>query len=51
MYAKICPTQAINYEMQDEIITEDIGAIIVATGYSLIDMEKLPEYGAGVFLT
>jgi len=45
--AKICPTKAINYEMQDEIITEDIGAIIVATGYSLIDMDRLPEYGGG----
>jgi heterodisulfide reductase subunit A len=45
--AKICPTNAIDYEMKDEIITEDIGAIIVATGYSLIDMDKLPEYGGG----
>jgi len=45
--AKICPTGAINYEMQDEIITEDVGAIIVATGYGLIDLEKLPEYGGG----
>jgi heterodisulfide reductase subunit A2 len=45
--AKICPTKAIDYEMKDEIITEDIGAIIVATGYSLIDMDKLPEYGGG----
>jgi heterodisulfide reductase subunit A len=45
--AKICPTKAIDYEMQDEIITEDIGAIIVATGYSLIDIDKLPEYGGG----
>nr|HPH42340.1 CoB--CoM heterodisulfide reductase iron-sulfur subunit A family protein [Syntrophorhabdaceae bacterium] len=45
--AKICPTKAIDYEMQDEIVTEDVGAIIVATGYSLIDMEKLPEYGGG----
>ncbi|MCX5812373.1 MAG: CoB--CoM heterodisulfide reductase iron-sulfur subunit A family protein [Proteobacteria bacterium] len=45
--AKICPTKAIDYEMQDEIITEDIGAIIVATGYSLIDVDKLPEYGGG----
>jgi heterodisulfide reductase subunit A len=44
---KKCPVGAINYEMEDEIITEEIGAIIVATGYGLIDLEKLPEYGAG----
>jgi heterodisulfide reductase subunit A len=45
--AKVCPTGAINYEQQDEIVTEDIGAIVVATGYGLLDQEKLPEYGGG----
>jgi len=45
--AKICPTKAINYEMQDEIVTEEVGAIIVASGYSLLDLERLPEYGGG----
>jgi heterodisulfide reductase subunit A2 len=45
--AKVCPTGAINYEMQDEIITEDVGAIVVASGYGLLDIEKLPEYGGG----
>ena len=43
--AKICPTGAIDYEMQDEIVTEEVGAIIVASGYGLLDREKLPEYG------
>jgi heterodisulfide reductase subunit A len=33
--------------MKDEIVTEEVGAIIVATGYSLIDIEKLSEYGGG----
>ncbi len=45
--AKVCPTGAINYEQQDEIITEDVGAIVVATGYGLLDQERLPEYGGG----
>jgi heterodisulfide reductase subunit A2 len=45
--AKVCPTKAINYEMQDEVITEDVGAIVVASGYGLIDQEVLPEYGGG----
>jgi len=44
---KMCPVGAINYEMEDEIVTEEIGAIIVATGYGLIDLDKLPEYGGG----
>jgi heterodisulfide reductase subunit A len=47
--AKICPIGAIDYEMKDEIVTEEVGAIVVATGYGLLDQEKLPEYGAGRF--
>ena len=35
--AKVCPTGAINYEMEDEFVTEEVGAIIVASGYGLID--------------
>jgi heterodisulfide reductase subunit A len=45
--AKVCPTGAINYEMEDEIITEDVGAIVVASGYGLLDIDQLPEYGGG----
>jgi len=45
--AKVCPTGAINYEMEDAFVTEEIGAIIVASGYGLIDMDRLPEYGGG----
>ena len=45
--AKVCPTGAINYEMEEEYVTEEVGAIITATGYGLIDIEKLPEYGGG----
>jgi len=44
---KFCPVGAINFEMEDEIVTEEVGAIIVATGYGLIDLDKLPEYGGG----
>jgi heterodisulfide reductase subunit A len=44
---KFCPVGAINFEMEDEIVTEEVGAIIVATGYGLIDLNKLPEYGGG----
>jgi len=47
--AKICPIGAIDYEMKDEIVTKEVGAIVVATGYGLLDQEKLPEYGAGRF--
>ncbi|UCC65880.1 MAG: CoB--CoM heterodisulfide reductase iron-sulfur subunit A family protein [Deltaproteobacteria bacterium] len=45
--AKVCPLGAIDYEMEDEIVAEEVGAIIVATGYGLLNMEELGEYGAG----
>lgn len=45
--AKVCPVKAIKYDMQDEVITEEVGAIILATGYGLIDLDRLPEYGGG----
>lgn len=47
--AKICPTGAINYQMQDEIVTEQVGAIVAATGYDLMDWTIYAEYGAGAF--
>jgi heterodisulfide reductase subunit A len=44
---KLCPVKAINYDMKDEIITEKVGAIIVATGYEVFDHRKYGEYGGG----
>ncbi|MGA1794482.1 MAG: 4Fe-4S binding protein [bacterium] len=43
--AKICPTKAIDYEQKDEIITEDVGAIICATGFELSETHAYNEYG------
>lgn len=45
---KICPVGAVNYEMEDEIITENVGAVIVATGFDLFDHAAYGEYGGGV---
>ncbi|MDD5467171.1 MAG: CoB--CoM heterodisulfide reductase iron-sulfur subunit A family protein [Anaerolineales bacterium] len=45
--AKFCPTESIDWEAQDEIIEEEVGAVILATGYDLFPMARLPEYGAG----
>jgi len=47
--SKVCPTGAINYEQQDELITEKFGAIVVATGFSPFDWTVYGEYGAGKF--
>lgn len=47
--AKVCPTGAIQYDMQDEIVEEKIGAVVTATGYDLFDHSKYGEYGGGRF--
>ncbi|MBM4045873.1 MAG: CoB--CoM heterodisulfide reductase iron-sulfur subunit A family protein, partial [Planctomycetes bacterium] len=48
----ICPIQpkkAIDFDQQDEIVTEKVGAIIVATGYQVMGTETYGEYGGGRF--
>ena len=45
--AKVCPAGAIRYDMHDEIITETVGSIVVATGYDLMDWTVYQEYGGG----
>lgn len=45
--AKFCPTGAIEWEQQDEVFEEQVGAIIVATGFDLFPQTRLPEYGGG----
>ena len=42
--AKVCQAGAIDYEQKDEIITENYGAIIVATGFDTIKLDKFDEY-------
>jgi heterodisulfide reductase subunit A len=46
---KVCPKQCINFEDKDEIIEEDIGAIIVATGYDIMPTSEFGEYGYGKY--
>jgi len=55
---KMCAAGAINYDDKDEIVTEEVGAIIVATGYQLYSIGKeqqeenwngYGEYGYGMY--
>ena len=41
---KACAAGAIKFDQKEEIITEKYGAIIVATGYNPISLEKFDEY-------
>ncbi len=44
---KVCPSGAVDFELEDEIITEKYGAIIVATGFDLLELDNYGEYGYG----
>ncbi|HAZ27620.1 TPA: disulfide reductase [Candidatus Acetothermia bacterium] len=45
--AKACEAGAIDYDMREELIEEDVGAIVLATGYDLYPKEAMAEYGYG----
>ena len=42
---KFCGAGAINYEMKDEFIDREYGAIVVATGFKPINIDAFNEYG------
>jgi len=45
--AIVCGPKCIDFKQQDTVITEEVGAIIVATGYQLMPNERFGEYGYG----
>lgn len=46
---KFCPAGAINFEDEDKIIEEEVGAIVVATGYETYPLSEIGEYGYGKY--
>lgn len=44
-----CPTQpnAIDFEQEDQLLSLEVGNIILATGFDLFDTRKIPQYGYG----
>jgi heterodisulfide reductase subunit A len=44
---KLCPTGAIKFDQEEELITINVGNIILATGYDLFDARRIPQYGYG----
>ncbi|MBT3313596.1 MAG: CoB--CoM heterodisulfide reductase iron-sulfur subunit A family protein [Anaerolineae bacterium] len=44
---KFCPTEAIDFTQEDEIVEFEVGNIILATGYDLFDARKMSNYGYG----
>ncbi|HQN67271.1 MAG TPA: CoB--CoM heterodisulfide reductase iron-sulfur subunit A family protein [Smithellaceae bacterium] len=46
---KVCEQKAIDFEQQDTFSTVKVGAVIVATGYDLMDTRDLIQYGYGKY--
>ncbi len=46
---KFCEPEAIDFEQQDEIIEEKVGAIVVATGFKQLGKDLYGEYGYGKY--
>ncbi len=46
---KSCPVDAIDYAMKDKTEELKVGAIVVATGYELMNKELIGEYGYGEY--
>lgn len=44
---KFCPTGAIDFGQEDEVLTVNVGNIILATGFDLFDCRRIPQYGYG----
>ncbi len=45
---RVCPPGAIHFDQQDELLDVQVGAIIVATGYSMWNPTQLPQYSYGL---
>jgi heterodisulfide reductase subunit A len=46
---KVCPKDAIDFDQVDRSLEEEVGAVVVATGFGLYPKERLGEYGHGKY--
>jgi heterodisulfide reductase subunit A len=44
-----CTREAIDHSMPDEVLDLHVGAIVLATGYKLFNVEEYPQYGYGKY--
>lgn len=45
--ADACEKKCIDFDMRDELVTRDVGAVVVATGMDVFDPSGITEYGYG----
>lgn len=46
--ADVCPRHAIDYDQQQAVLDETVGAAVVASGYDLFPRERVPEFAEDV---
>ncbi len=46
---KVCEPAAIDFDQKDMIVEDEVGAIVLATGFDLYPKEKVAEYGYGEY--
>lgn len=48
--SKLCLTEAVDYEQEDEVFTAKVGAVVAATGFKTFDWSRVyGEYGYGKY--
>ena len=45
---RFCPTNAIDFAQEDQVLKVNVGNIILATGYDPFNCRRIPQYGYGV---
>ena len=46
---KFCEADAVDFNQTDQFIDLEVGAIILATGYDVLDPSNIPQYGYGKY--
>jgi len=46
---KVCPTGAIRFDQQDEMVELEVGGIVISSGFNVMEPSGFPEYGYGKY--
>jgi heterodisulfide reductase subunit A len=44
---KVCPAKSIRFDQEDLLVEVNVGAVVVATGFQVVDTTEFGEYGYG----
>ncbi len=46
---KVCPTGAIRFDQEDKLVELEVGSVVIATGFNILEPSGFPEYGYGKY--